>query len=368
MSFRDTERLSEANAVVESAAEVAMAPGTDQTPSHIEAASRHDDSAWVPLPAHETALKEKDRLVQALTEQLERAADRIDRLQRSGADRRHAAPAAGALPADVVDAHRETIDEMQRVVHQWDDMQAGLMLGRIELQISELRDLIVERTQEMPLIPDPGRPADLAALLGETGHFTQALPDSEKSEPVNAVWESLKSELLNESNAASGSKDQANSTSSFAENSTVESGGVATFTADIGPEPEAPRPIPLDTASPEDIAAAIDERDAMIAYLIRRLRMAEHSGTPAWMSHPQTPEELQSRHAELIGRLESTLRMTEVELSLERARLAREHVRLRQQNELLDKQLQHYRVPGAAETTTAPDRRWLRYFGVSRSN
>src|SRR5437868_6722484 len=89
-------------------------------------------------------LHEKDQLVTALTERLEQAAEQLDRLRRTGADKgRRPAGGGGGMPAELVDDHKSTLEDLKRVIARWEDIQAEAAFGRIETQIVELRDLFV---------------------------------------------------------------------------------------------------------------------------------------------------------------------------------------------------------------------------------
>ena len=87
-------------------------------------------------------LREKEHLVAALTERLEQAAEQLDRLRRTGVDKGRR-PLGGGFPAEVVEEHKTTLEDLKRVITRWEDMQAEVTLGRIETQIAELRDLMV---------------------------------------------------------------------------------------------------------------------------------------------------------------------------------------------------------------------------------
>src|SRR5207302_7713300 len=86
-------------------------------------------------------LREKEQLVAALTERLEQAAEQLDRLRRTGVDKGRR-PLGGGFPAEVIEDHKSTLEDLKRIIARWEDMQAGATLGRIEAQIVELRDLM----------------------------------------------------------------------------------------------------------------------------------------------------------------------------------------------------------------------------------
>ena len=92
------------------------------------------------LTTLEFQLQEKEQLIAALTERLEQAAEQLDRLRRSGADK--ALRTGGGIPPELVEEQKQLVGDLQRVVQQWEDMQPGALLGRVEMQLGELRDLV----------------------------------------------------------------------------------------------------------------------------------------------------------------------------------------------------------------------------------
>lgn len=310
-----------------------------------------------PLHELETELAEKNQLVEALTAQLERAAEELDRLQRSGADRRR----SGALPPEVVDDHRALLGEMQRVVQQWEDLQAGFALGRIEVQLTELREFVGERLIG-PVLGVPIETSSPAVVITEPaahrgGQIEHAEPGHLNQETAanagGSAWDQLKSQLLQE----------ADSTDSTA----------AALPA-AEPLPDPPLAIDLKAASPAALAEAVERRDGYIAALLRRLRAAEELALPTdWTSLSPTAPGLVENLQQLARQLEEKLRLTEVELSLERANVSRAQMRVVAQQEAIDKQLKRLGVSTidelvghASSMTSTPDRRWVRFLGAKR--
>jgi len=148
-------------------------------------------------------LREKERLVTALTERLEQAAEQLDRLRRTGVDKgRRPNVGGGGLPPELVEEHKTTLEDLKRVIARWEDIQAEGSLGRIETQISELRDLLVSSgtslghgtshlpassaARERPAEAAPAKPAEAGAPrpAGKAGG--------------NAWWEAQKAALMGE--------------------------------------------------------------------------------------------------------------------------------------------------------------------------
>ena len=88
------------------------------------------------------------------------------------------------------------------------------------------------------------------------------------------------------------------------------------------------------------------------------------------------PEPLQQRIAELEAQWQAKFRQVELDLSLERARLAREQSAVRQQQDILQKQLRKGGTPAKAAADddslkgedSSSKRRWFRFMGKTEEN
>ncbi len=310
-----------------------------------------------PIAELEQELASKNSLVETLTEQLERAAEEIDRMQRSGADRRR----GGGLPSDLVDDQRQLMTDMHRIVQQWEDLQAGFALGRIEIQLTELREFVGERLDHPRVMPGMIQSSEPPPVITEHASLsTSRLFRSETNEAPAATnglsaWEQLKSQMLD-------------LPTELAAKSADESVAPA-------PEPLPPAPIPIDEAT-ADLGAlrlAVYERDTYIAACLRRLRCAEEVTIPEDWSHlEETSPEYAASMQRMATRLEETLRMAEVELSLERAQVSRTQMQVAAQQETIAKHLKRLGVSSIEELVSvsagagAPDRRWSRFLGGNK--
>jgi len=307
----------------------------------------------------ESLLREKEELVEALTERLEQAAEQLDRLQRANGDRGRWM--SGGIPAELVEQQRAACDDLERVVQQWEEAQPTAALARIEMQVQELRDLIVRHpagVRGAPLEESPRRSPVVAAA--------PAPSDSGLS-----AWESLKAGLLGQNPPEDGVTE------------TCAGQPASQDAAPAGPDPfdgeplEAPDAVDLELAGAEELRKAIVARDDFIAELLHRLRSAESRTRPAdtWKSLESTPDEVRARLESLERRLEQTLRLTEVELSLERAKLGREAVRLKQLEENATKAMDRLGLAMADDedaddpddpVAASADGRWMRMLGIKR--
>ena len=256
-------------------------------------------------------LKEKEELVSALTERLEQAAEQLDRIQRSGGDR--AGRTGGVIPLEMIEEQRLLTQNLQEVVTHWDESQPTEALGRIENYLIELRDLVTNQS----------------GAGGYTTSASQSAPGAGNSDPSGlSGYEALKASMLSEDEA----RDEAPEVGGHISEVTV--GSVATeepepvITVKL-PEPEPVNPpevIDFETSDLEVLRSAVEERDTYIGYLISKLKTSEsRAGLKVdWAALNEAPEELQTRLQGLEERLEELLRLAEVELALERARLGRE--------------------------------------------
>ena len=265
-------------------------------------------------------LADRETLVTELTARLEQAAEQLDRLQRSGAGRNHVI-GGGGVPAELVEEQRALTEELQAAVQQWAEMQPATMLAQIEMQVGEVRDLIVERLDGTAI-------AALAQTVAPAAQ-TPPLPaeENEDGEELSA-YEMFKAGLAD-------SEGEPENPSEQSDDDHTSSAQIST--EDQEPEPaaaipaiDAPAPIDFDEAGIEDLQSAVDQRDSYIGYLTSKLRVAETKARPSgnWAELADVPDELRQRLEELEQSLEESLRKHEVATSLERARLGREANRL----------------------------------------
>ncbi|GIX03194.1 MAG: hypothetical protein KatS3mg113_0200 [Planctomycetaceae bacterium] len=295
-------------------------------------------------------LAEKEALIATLTEQLELAAEQLDRLQRMGVDRRRGSSVG--LPAELVQEHRQLIEEWQRVIQQWDDLQAGLTLGRIEMRLDELRDLVLHlRDRTLPAaLSNPPVTAEGPAPSASD------LPSAEESHAGGtSCWEQLKSQMLREE--------------------TPPAHHQPTESAEAPELPAVPAPIDVSQATRDELVAAVESRDDFIAAVLRRLRYVEDQLLPVdWAPLVAHDANEAQRLQQISAQLAEKMRLAELELSLERARLAREQHKLHQQQELLEKQLKKLGIHTLDELSDQPpqpqsshDRRLIRFLGIPRN-
>lgn len=322
-------------------------------------------------------LQEKEELVAALTERLELAAEQLDRLHRTGADR--GPRSGGGFPAELIERQETLVDDLQRAVQQWEDMQAAALMGRLEVQITELRDLIVTevinggaaRVPKTQIDNDSDRHEELVADQG-----SQTVVDEEASDQQSR-WEAMKAELLGGDAKSIESEKPPVVLPPTTEEPVQNSAATDLPATEITDEPvDPPPPVNFETADAAALKTAIDIRDEYIAHLIKRLRSADsRTRLPTdWAEFDNMPAELCLQVEELQKQLEESLRLSEVEFSVERARLGREASRLRQLDESIEKMMRERGLGANDDDLDTDDEqqsgsgtRWLRMLGINRN-
>mgnify|MGYP003629779216 CR=1 FL=1 len=290
----------------------------------------------------EAELQEKEQLVVILTERLEQVAEQLDRRHRTGADR--GMTISGGIPPEVIEGQQKLSQDLQTVLELWQGMETESSLTRIELQISELKQIVESGFENGAVAPKP--PSLVEYLASPTLLSSNEEPLSTDEEelpeepPVAAPpetasdsgWEAMKAKLL----SGQGVNVSTDLTRKAATPPPAPQPAAANFnaaTADTNGRslssykpalPAAPAEIDYEQASQDQLIEAIRERDQYICQLIKRVREAETAIIPVnWELLNSAPEELLEKLQSLHHDLEHNLGLAEVEISIERARLSR---------------------------------------------
>lgn len=328
-------------------------------------------------------LKERDQVVQMLTQRLEQAADQLDRVQRTGGGR--GGSVAVGLPPEFIENQQSLVVQLSRVLGDWEETQAGQTLSRIESQIMELRELVASGNavpeNRLKTISVPTESAEeLVSSPPKVSAGASVFSDIPTAEPAKAGWEAIKAAMLaGECYESMLSKPVAPSPVSGEVEADHESNSDHPQAAETT-LPEPPPEVDFDKSDQVVLIDAIRSRDDFIAMLVRRLASRDtHIAFPDWDTLNYVPEDL---HRELHGlrdRLQEKLRVAEVDLSLQRAKLAREEAKLAIKADRLARQIRQLGLSSddlASQTgavsvpTEAPNanqgRRWLQF--LQRSN
>jgi hypothetical protein len=323
----------------------------------------------------ESQLARKEEVVVALTDRLEQAAEQLDRVRRTGGNR--GTRTSAGIPADVVQEQREVTQELQQALEQWEEMQAGMALGQLQMQVTELRDFISVRFDDAIKAGGFSQPLD-PGLIDQTADAV--IPQPPETAPSNdplSGYEAMKADLLGEGiPTPSDSQLNAPELDSLASELGIPTEEVESPT-DV-PEVDAPVAIEIATADLQELQSAVETRDAYISYLIRKLRAVEKTTRLAgnWTDLENVPDELRNRLEEYGLQLQDARKMAEVENSLERARLAREAARLELLEQQLQKKMKRLGLVGGGpnDDLTANDEPkkkkggWRKLLGVSNSD
>lgn len=335
-------------------------------------------------------LNERDQVVQMLTQRLEQAADQLDRMQRNGTGR--AGAAATGFPPELIENQQSLVEQLTRVLGEWEETQAGQTLTRIETQITELRELVASGA----VIP-----ANLSAIASSANELTgkkaadrtpqgsasmSVFSDIAAAEPERTGWEAIKAAMMAgqdydpamASPSATSAKPSVPSSVSVTENTLAES-DFANPRSSLPPLPEAPAIVDFEIADHAMLIEAIHSRDEFISTLLRRFSSPDaNTEFPDWDKLNFVPEDLHRELLNLRDRMQEKLRVAEVDLSLQRAKLAREEAKLSVKADQVARQMKQLglspddagsQISGTRSSETASTtqgRRWLQF--LQRSN
>lgn len=248
---------------------------------------REPDSAARQIAALTAELQQREALIETLTAQLEQAAEQLDRLHRSGADRQlraSASPGGGVLPGELFEQQAALLERLESVLGEWDDLQGAALLRRLDARLEKLIELLRgDVREEAPsAAAESDRPADAAPTNADTPPATDAAGAGGEPPPADDPWEL----------------------------------------------PPPPAPIGEEEQNVEVLRGGLIARDEYIAALIRELRCRRPTTPINWEALQNCPAELEQRLRALEHQMQTEVQREELALSLERARLARERAEL----------------------------------------
>jgi hypothetical protein len=320
-----------------------------------------DDSKFAKrLAEMEQQLTDKEEVIVTLTARLEQAAEQLDRFRRCGnaVPGRTGPGSGGSLSED----HKAALDDLKGVVTRWEEMQCEATLGRLETQVSELRDMVASFVGGggAPVTFTPRPAAHVAA-------------DSGEAKPAGSWWEATKAAMMN--------GEEPPPAPSYTTRETVDEGSSETAsdgTYEPAFIPHAPESIDYDTVTLEQAAVALRERDQLILRLREMLLAQQAAREFAHVSSLEDlPDALRTRLETVEKEWQGKFRQMELDLSRERARLARTEATIRQQQELIQKEMTRLGIDEAAAAANAASparhghekgedgarRRWFKFLG-----
>jgi hypothetical protein len=279
---------------------------------------------------------------------------------------------------------KQTLEELKKLIHGWEGMDACGTLERIETQVAEIRTLVAGGV----VAPSGSQPAAAAASAAAAparerpaaaSAPTPAPAHSEGKTSNSSWWEKQKAAMLGDSpppEPAPAAPGPTAAEAPSAAEEAVPAPADATFSVSDAVIPDLPAPVDFETVTLEEAVQAIRIRDQLIQQLREPLLLLKAAGQlPSDLqSLEHLPAALRQKIEELEGHWQTKFRQTELDLSLERARLAREQSQLQQQQDQLQKQLkQSGRVPREKlEASEGEDgnsrRRWFRFMGKNEGD
>ena len=303
----------------------------------------HQADAGLAVAELSAELQEKEDLIHALTAQLEQAVEQLDRIEREGGGRGgRSGSSPGGMGGEFIEEQRFVNDRMSQWLDAWDQQQPFELWARIEQRIEQMVQ----------------RGVSAAPAADGFGGFETPVAEIKEPEDSSAAWEEAKRKLLGEM--------------AFGEPAVVSEAAPSVLPPPILPEDiRYPSPVDVDNAEHVVLVDAVEVRDRYIAYLTQRLRALEMQGPTNWEAMNNAPDELRSRLQQLEADYREHLRREECDMALERARLAREQNRLKQDRHKMELQARklgftsdEFKLPPAqGEASEGEDRSWRKMFG-----
>ncbi len=286
-------------------------------------------------------MRSKDALVLQLTERLGAAAEELDRLQRSGADRRAGGGGPGASSRELMEQTGQLTSRVEEALDSW-----GQTSNHYEVILQRLDEIAGCLSHSTVVESKPGsKPA--GGLFQAPGTAATSAkptaPSGASAEPgQGSYWEKMKASMADGSTPPP-------SPSSSSQGSAPSGPAPIHIAEPVAIEEIAPPPavIDVDTASIEELREAVATRDAYISTLITELRMANTLPElpQDLMNSGLAPDELLASLVDLETRLKTGVQRENLELAIERARMGRERVRMDQVKAQLEEQIKRITAP-----------------------
>lgn len=286
-------------------------------------------------------MRSKDALVLQLTERLGAAAEELDRLQRSGADRRAGSGGPGASSRELMEQTGQLTCRVEEALESW-----GQTSSHYEVIMQRL-DEIADHLSHAQGGVESKSPARPAASSHQSASPPATAAPSNAGPGQGSFWEKMKASMADGTTPPSpspqgGHSSPASSATHAPSNAAATDGSEAELS--IAPPPEV---INVDRASIEELREAVATRDAYISTLITELRMAHTLPElpQDLMNSGLAPDELLASLMDLETRLKTGVQRENLELALERARMGRERARLDQVKAQLEEQIKRITAP-----------------------
>ncbi|NQV23740.1 MAG: hypothetical protein HQ518_05165 [Rhodopirellula sp.] len=303
----------------------------------------------------ETRLADREQLVSILTNRLEQAADELDRIKRSGGVL-SGTGADSAETAALLAGHSEVATKLDRFVSAWEERYEGPALRRMEASIEELREQLEQATLHGQVPANNAHASRFALDDNEVGQFSGEHDGSP----------------LGRSQLAASDIDQHALSVRRPLDAPVRL--VLISSDDVPDDLHVPLPCPFDEleATEPELRKAVNDRDAYIRWLCQQMRQIT-GRLEGWLGELQTESndtDLHKRVDEIEQLIHDQLRVAEIEVSIERARLSRDQSRLKEQTEQLARERDQFAkalTPTGDAEETPLLRRWKKFISNQES-
>lgn len=307
-------------------------------------------------------MQSKDALVVQLTERLEAAAEQLDRMQRTGADK--ARPGSPGSSRELAEQAGQLTTRVEEALEVWNQSSSNYdvilqRLDEISHYLSQPSEGGEPRTAAKPASGLFQAPASAGSSAPKAGSAN----GSASGPGQGSFWEKMKASMVDGSPApvSPGAKSPtlAQTTSYDTMDDAARSESIEDTLAAIESIATAPTVIAVETASIEELREAVTARDAYISALISEFRTVQSlpSLPDDFENSGLAPAELLVSLKDLETRLKTGIQRENFELSLEKARMGRERSRLDQVKAQLEGQIKRLATSVAEKpegTATSP--------------
>ena len=322
--------------------------------SHSSTQTQTEQSGAQQIAVLMDQVRSKDKLVLQLTERLEQAAEQLDRMQRSGGDRR--APGSGGGSRELVEQTGQLTSRVEEALDLW-----GQSSNHYEVILQRLDEISGCLSHATVVESKPGsKPAGglfQAPMTAASSPKSSSPSGAEAGPGQGSFWEKMKASMADGSTPPSLPSSHSGGSSSQRSASSGNS-SPAPAAEPIAIEEIAPPPvvIDVDAASMEELREAVATRDAYISTLITELRQAHTLPElpKDLMNSGLGPQDLLANLVALEKRLTTGVQRENLELALERARMGRERARMDQVKAQLEEHIKHMAAPQVKKAEEAP--------------
>lgn len=284
-------------------------------------------------------VRTKDALVMQLTERLEAAAEQLDRMQRSGADKVRPGGGGGGGSRELLEQTGQLTTRVEEALDCWN--QSSGHYEHILLRLDEISQHIFSSPEGGGGESRPVRPASSQSASPSSG---SSAPASGAGQSGGNFWERMKASMVDGAPPPpmpNAKPAQATTHDSEDGDSVATEESIDAQLAAIEEVTQAPTVIDIETASVEELRTAVSSRDDYISALIREFRRIQiMPPLPEDLENSRlAPAELVESLKELETRFKAGIQRENFELSLERARMGRERSRLDQVKAQLEGQI-----------------------------